>query len=56
LDRAGLWDRLDDVLKMMGDVRDRAPCLTNGRLCTQVLGATADAVGLDRPAAEVAPS
>ena len=56
LDQAGLWSRLDDVLKMMGDVRDQAPCLTNGRLCTQQLRSEADAVGASRPAAEVAPS
>ena len=55
LDRAGLWAGLDDVFKMMGSVREQAPCLTNGRLCMQQLR-PADAVGLNRPAAEVAPS
>jgi hypothetical protein len=54
LDQAGLWPRLDDVLKMMGEVRDQAPCLTNGRLCMQQLRAAT--VGTDRPAAGVAPS
>jgi peptidoglycan/xylan/chitin deacetylase (PgdA/CDA1 family) len=56
LDQAGLWTRLDDVLKMMGDVRDRAPCLTNGRLCTQQLETAAAAVGDRQAAARVAPS
>ena len=55
LDRADLWAGLDDVLKMMGDVREQAPCLTNGRLCMQQLR-SADAVGANRPAADVAPS
>jgi hypothetical protein len=35
LDQAALWSRLDDVLKMLADVRDQAPCLTNGQLCQQ---------------------
>jgi hypothetical protein len=35
LDQAALWSRLDDVLKMLGDVRGQAPCLTNGQLCQQ---------------------
>jgi hypothetical protein len=35
LDQAALWARLDDVLKMLAEVRDQAPCLTNGQLCQQ---------------------
>ena len=56
LDQADLWDGLEDVLKMMGDVRGQAPCLTNGRLCQQQQLGQADAVGDRRAAAEVAPS
>lgn len=35
LDQAALWSRLDDVLRMLGEARAQAPCLTNGQLCQQ---------------------
>lgn len=55
LDQAGLWDRLDDVLKMMGDVREQAPCLTNGLLCVQRLQMPAEGAAR-RPVAAAAAS
>jgi hypothetical protein len=53
LDQAALWSRLGDVLKMLADCRDQAPCLTNGQLCRQQLGIAA-AVGVQRPSEAVA--
>ena len=35
LDQAAQWSRLEGVLKMLGEVRGRAPCLTNGQICRQ---------------------
>jgi peptidoglycan-N-acetylglucosamine deacetylase len=35
LDQAGLWPCLEDVLTMLDEVRDQAPCLTNGQICRQ---------------------
>jgi hypothetical protein len=31
------WDRLEYVLKMMGEVTEEAPCLSNGELCRRAL-------------------
>ena len=53
LDQAALWPRLEEVLKLLGDARHQAPCLTNGQLCRQQLRAAA-AVGAARPAEAIA--
>ncbi|HZL36042.1 MAG TPA: polysaccharide deacetylase family protein [Tepidisphaeraceae bacterium] len=31
----GQWERLDEVLGFMGEIKGQAPCLTNGELCEQ---------------------
>jgi hypothetical protein len=54
LDQAALWSRLDDVLKMLAEVRDQAPCLTNGELCRRALGRAA--VGVQPPPTEMVAS
>jgi hypothetical protein len=58
LDQAALWSRLDDVLKMLAEVREQAPCLTNGQLCQQQLQqqqpGTGAAVGVPAPARIIA--
>ena len=33
VEQAAQWARLDDVLKLLGEVRAQAPCLTNGQVC-----------------------
>lgn len=37
LEQAALWPRLEEVLKMLSEVREQASCLTNGQLCRQHL-------------------
>ena len=56
LDQAGLWPCLEDVLKMLGEVRAQAPCLTNGQLCQQARTGAAAAVGASPPARAIASS
>jgi hypothetical protein len=55
LDEGALWSPLDDVLKMLGEARQQAPCLTNGELCRQQQRQLRDGdMGVRRPSEVIA--
>ena len=46
LQRTNQWDRLQDVLRLLGELKTQAPCLTNGQIVQEALAVPAQHVGV----------